>query len=209
MIKNVVFDIDGTLIDTEKAYMNALLKVLNEQRGLSFTYDQVVAIYGITGVDGLKQLGFKDDEIPSLVQDWYAAFPEFESLVGIFPGIINTLKTLPQYQVELGIVTSKTRDEFDAAFEPIGLLPYFKNVITSSDTTKHKPDPEPLLKMVEISKIPAKETLYIGDTRFDLETAKSAGAKFGLASWGAHDHGQFQEMDYFLSRPAEIIDLVR
>lgn len=209
MIKNVVFDIDGTLIDTEKAYMNALLKVLNEKHQLNFTYEQVVAIYGITAVDGLKALGISDEEIPTVLSEWYAAFPEFSSLVGIFPGITNTLKTLPQYNVELGIVTSKTADEFENVFRPLGLLPYFKNVVTSSDTTKHKPNPEPILKMIEVSQIPAEETLYIGDTKFDLDAAKGAGAKFGLAVWGAHDHGQFQEMDYYLSRPAEIIDLVR
>lgn len=209
MIRNVVFDIDGTLIDTEKAYMNALLDVANDQRHLDFTYDQVVAIYGIPGIAGLKQLGFTDAEVPKVLQAWYQAFAKYQDLVAVFPGIINTLKELQKYDVELGVVTSKTNDELAADFTPRGLTPFFRNIITSSDTKKHKPNPEPLLKMIEISEIPANETLYVGDTIFDLQSAKGAGAKFGVAGWGAHNHGQFGDMDYYFSRPAEIIDVIR
>lgn len=209
MIRNVVFDIDGTLIDTEKAYMNALLDVTNDQRHLDFTYDQVVAIYGIPGIAGLKQLGFSDAEIPDVLKAWYQAFDKYKDSVTVFPGIINTLKELQKYNVEMGVVTSKTNDELAADFTPRGLTPFFRNIVTSSDTKKHKPDPEPLLKMIEISEIPADETLYVGDTIYDLQSAKGAGAQFGVAGWGAHNHGQFGDMDFYFSRPAEIIDVIR
>lgn len=209
MFKNIVFDIDGTLIDTEKAYMNALLKVLNEQRHHDFTYEQVVTIFGIPAKEGLQELGLADEDIPGIIKDWYVAFDDFADLAGIFDGVTNTLKSLQTFDVELGIVTSKTLAEFKSVFDPLGLTPIFQNVVTASDTDKHKPDPEPLLKMIEISGIPAEQTLYVGDTKFDLDCAHGAGVKFGLAGWGAHNNGQFQEMDYFLSRPAEIVDLVR
>lgn len=209
MFKNIAFDIDGTLIDTEKSYMNALLDALKNQNYPDFTYDQVVTIFGIPAIDGLLQLGVAEKDIPAVMKDWYAAFDKYADLAGIFDGVVNTLKTLATFDVELGIVTSKTLAEYESVFGPLGLTPYFKNVVTASDTEQHKPNPEPLLKMIEISGIPAAETLYIGDTKFDLDCAKGAGVKFGLAGWGAHNNGQFQEMDYFLSRPAEIIDLIR
>ncbi|WP_164506930.1 HAD family hydrolase [Lapidilactobacillus bayanensis] len=209
MFKNIVFDIDGTLIDTEKAYMNSLLEVLNDQHHLDFTYDQVVTIFGIPAKEGLESLGIADKDIPDIMKAWYAAFADFADLAGIFDGIINTLKTLQTFDVDLGIVTSKTLAEFKSVFDPLGLTPVFNNVVTASDTKQHKPGPEPLLKMIEISDIPADQTLYIGDTKYDLDCAHGAGVKFGLAGWGAHNNGQFQDMDYFLSRPAEIIDLVR
>lgn len=209
MFKNIVFDIDGTLIDTEKAYMNALLKVLNEQYHLDYTYEQVVTIFGIPAKEGLESLGIADEDIPDIMKAWYVAFDEFADLAGIFDGVTNTLKTLQTFDVKLGIVTSKTLAEFKAVFDPLGLTSTFQNVVTADDTDKHKPDPEPLLKIIEISGIPADQTLYIGDTKYDLDCAHGAGVKFGLAGWGAHNNGQFQDMDYFLSRPAEIIDLVR
>ncbi|WP_261805839.1 HAD family hydrolase [Lapidilactobacillus luobeiensis] len=209
MIKNVVFDIDGTLIDTERAYMEALLDVLNQQHGWDHTYEQVVTIYGIPGYDGLIQLGFPEKDVAGLLDEWHQTFNDYKHLVQIFPGIINTLKTLQEYPVEIGVVTSKNEYDMTNDFKARGLETYFTNIVTADDTEKHKPNPEPLLKMIERSQIPAEETLYIGDTAYDMQCAHRAGAKFALASWGAHDHGQFQEMDYFLSRPAEIIDLVR
>ncbi|MFC6316113.1 HAD family hydrolase [Lapidilactobacillus achengensis] len=209
MIKNVVFDIDGTLIDTERAYMDALLDVLNQQHGWAYTYDQVVTIYGIPGYDGLVQLGFAEKDVPGLLDEWHQTFTKYKELVQVFPGIINTLKTLQEYDVAIGVVTSKNQYDMSVDFKSRGLNDYFTQIVTADDTAKHKPNPEPMLKMLAKSQIPAHETLYIGDTAYDMQCAHGAGVKFALASWGAHDHGQFQEMDYFLSRPAEIIDLVR
>lgn len=209
VIKNIVFDVDGTLIDTEKAYMNALLDVLNKKRGGDYTYQEVVQLYGLPAKQGLQQMGFKDQEIPQLLKEWFATFDHYQDLVRVFPGIVNALQTLQHYSVKLSVVTSKSQKELAADFTPRGLMPYFDYIVTSSDTKVHKPKPDPLLKMVEISKIPAAETLYVGDTVYDLQCAHGAKAQFGLAGWGAHNHGQFQTIDYLFSRPTEIIDLIR
>lgn len=209
MIKNFVFDVDGTLINTETAYMNALLTVLNKKHGLGFTYEQVVQIYGITGEDGLNYLGIKSENIPTLMKEWNDEFTGLTKTINVFPEIKGLIKSLKTYPVSIGIVTSKSIRGLKKDLLPFELLNEFDNIVTSSDTKLHKPAPDPILKMIEFSGVSAQETLYLGDTIYDMKAAKSAGSLFGLAGWGAHNLDRFTDADYVFERPSDVLRVVQ
>ena len=106
----------------------------------------------------------------------------------------------------MGIVTSKTREEFTHDFCPFGISHYFKTIICADDTQEHKPNAAPILKYVELSKTDHRKVLYIGDSKYDSKCAENAGIDFALAVWGSHN--KHIKADYFLERPADLLSAI-
>lgn len=182
MYQNVVFDIDGTLLDTNKAIISTLQRVLKEELGKNYEEDDLTFVLGETSIDVLKGFGIVDAE--RVMKKWDQYLKESHEHMSVFPEIEDVLRSLIENGVQTGVVTSKTKAEFDSDFEPFGLTKNFTYIVTADDTTRHKPDPEPLLKFVEKAKAHPETVLYVGDTLYDLNCAESAGIDFALAMWG-------------------------
>ena len=110
-----------------------------------------------------------------------------EDAVSLFGGVAETLKKLRERGLALGIVTSKTREEFANDFNRFGIGGYFQTVVCAEDTTEHKPNPAPLLKYMELSGASRKRVLYVGDSIYDSQCAHAASVDFALALWGTHN----------------------
>ncbi len=95
------------------------------------------------------------------------------------------LETISELKLGIGIVTSKTREEFRSDFQKFDISSYFETVVCADDTRQHKPEPDPLLKYIERTNCQANGLLYIGDSIYDMQCAKRANVNFGLAKWGA------------------------
>jgi phosphoglycolate phosphatase-like HAD superfamily hydrolase len=106
------------------------------------------------------------------------------------------------------IVTSKTKEEFLNDFVPFGLINYFKLVVCADDTEKHKPNPEPILKFIELSGADKSKTIYIGDTKYDMDCAFGAGIDFALALWGAKSSIGINA-NYIFENPKQILELIK
>lgn len=183
MYKHLVFDIDGTLLDTERALFLALQKTVLEVQGVHRTYDEMSFFFGLPGVVTLTRLGFEDPEAG--VQQWVSNISLFHKEMGLYDGVREVMDRLRAEGMSMGVVTSKLRNELDVDFKAFDLFRYFDHIVCASDTKKHKPHPEPLQKYLEVSGAAAQDTVYIGDTRYDMECAFGAGVSFALASWGA------------------------
>ncbi|HYF81571.1 MAG TPA: HAD family hydrolase [Clostridia bacterium] len=206
MIKCVVFDVDGTLIDTGEAIISSLQKVLEEDLGKAYSEDELSFAFGIPGAVTLERLGVNN--IESSLAKWIKYLNDFSDSMKIFDGIDNCLRKIKELNIKTGIVTSKTREEFDSNFIPFGLADYFDYVICADDTAKHKPHPEPILKLMEMSGDDPKDLVYIGDTKYDKECAEGAGVKFGLALWGAKSSEGFDSA-YILHSPIDILEFIK
>ncbi|MBU3174855.1 HAD family hydrolase [Clostridium estertheticum] len=205
MYNYIIFDIDGTILDTEFAVLSSLQKLVFEELNKKFSFEDLRFALGIPGEVALNKLG-----ITNLFQSnekWNRYLKDYLNHVKVFDDIKDTLVKLSEIGISAGIVTSKTKVEYISDFVPFGLADYFKLVICADDTERHKPNADPILKFIELSGIDKSKTIYIRDTKYDMECASSAGIDFALALWGAKSSIGINA-NYILQNPKQILELI-
>lgn len=205
MIKSVIFDIDGTLLDTEYAVLNSLRDTIWELKDENVELSDLTFALGIPGEIALKQLGITDTQNGNIV--WNACLTNYSHTIRLFDGVTDTLKKLKDRGYKLGVITSKNRKEYKTDFSPFGLDDYFDTVICAGDSDRPKPFPDPMLKYLELSGTKKDEAIYIGDTAYDMQCASESGVTFGLALWGCHNLNNIRA-DYYFNRPADILQVL-
>ena len=206
MITTIIFDVDGTIIDTEEAILKSLQRTLREELNMDYAKEDLTFALGIPGKETLKKLNVR--EADRVLSVWSQAQLAFMNEVKVFEQMNEVIQQLASNQIQLGIVTSKTNQEMKDEFEQYGLNGYFSEIITASHTDKHKPYPDPLLACLEKLDADKSSAIYIGDSIYDLQCAKSAGVKFALALWGCKTPKGFEEADYTLSEPMDILRVI-
>jgi HAD superfamily hydrolase (TIGR01549 family) len=204
MYNCIIFDVDGTMIVNEEAVFSSYQKAIFDEFGRYFTPEEVKRAYSVPTLEALKRLGFKN--IEEAEQKYHRYLMEAFKHVEPYPGIIDVLEYLKQKGIVLGVVTSRNKSEVtrDVCFQ--GLVKYFDYVVCASDTDKHKPDPEPLVMLLQRADCEPGKAIYIGDTLFDYKCARDAGVDFALACWGAKSREGI-EAKYFLEAPGEILNI--
>ena len=202
--KHLVFDIDGTIIDSAKINMLSLQETVKELRGDVMPLEDLYFSFGIPGVRAMEILGFPEPE--KAVQVWIRNYSVCAERLGmpLFPGMREILERLREKGASLGIITSKLREEYDEHFEKQGLLELFPWVVTASDTPKGKPYPDPMLEYLRRTGAAPEEVLYFGDTAYDMDCARSAGVDHALVLWGCLSPEGI-EATYRLETPEEIL----
>lgn len=183
--KHIVFDVDGTLLDTRRMTIRSLQETLRERHHLEKSEAEMEFCLGIPGVDTLRRLGIEDVE-GTLVQ-WLKNVEKYADLSKPFPGIPALLKALQQMGYRLGVVTSRTRRELTMDMKDRRFWNAFGAIVVADDTREHKPESAPLLCYLKRTEEKAEDVLYVGDTVNDFLCAQSAGVDFALAKWGALD----------------------
>ncbi|MED2693760.1 HAD family hydrolase [Bacillus toyonensis] len=206
MITSLIFDVDGTILDTEKAILKSLQRILKEELNEDYTLDALDFALGIPGKGALKKLNVPNIDV--IHPKWSKAVLDYYHEVSVFKSLEDIIGMLSLSTIKLGIVTSKTKQELIDEFEPFGLSSYFEYTICACDTGKHKPHPEPLLACLKRLDVPCHEAIYIGDSIYDMQCAKSAGVKFALASWRSKTKDAFKDADYILEEPKDILRLI-
>lgn len=183
MYKVIVFDVDGTLIDTEKSTLMALKRVLQEDLNKEVEMEELVQFLGIPGSYAIQAFDFIDPR--SSLKKWMQQMDKLREYNHLYDGVLELLRTIKNREIKLGIVTSRTKKEWDS--DPLlkEIKHYFECVITADDTVAHKPSGQPLMKLLEHMKVDAIDVLYIGDTVYDRQCAQEAEVDFIWAGWGS------------------------
>jgi len=186
----VLFDLDGTLIDSGPMIVASMKHAASSVLGREIPEEVLTAAVGGPGLVAQMQA-----LAPDRVDDLVAAYRAHnEPLHDELEGFWEVLEVLPRLRNEgrrLGIVTAKRRATVDLAFARLPELESnFDVVITSDDTARHKPDPDPILAAIDRLDARAEDTAYVGDSPFDIRAAKAAGVFAVAVAWGGiHPEG--------------------
>lgn len=205
MYRHIVFDIDGTLINNDKAILHSMQEVLREKLGKEFALEQLKFALGITGEDALKRLSVED--IPSVMKRWVELLQGYGHMVSVHEGIEELLEILSKEGYQLGLASSRPRELMENDFNKFKISKYFAIKVCADDTAEHKPTAGPLLKYMEWSGAGRDEILYIGDSVHDSMCAQNAGVDFALAVWGSHT--EEIPAKYYLRAPADLLSVIR
>lgn len=177
MIKAILWDNDGVLVDTEKYFFSATRNVLATV-GVDLTRDLFIEFSLIRGW-GLREYLEKAhgdtnryDELRNKRNLVYSELLQTET--HLIKGIKSTLKLLADHY-KMGIVTSSRREHFDIIHRNTGILDYFDFIITREEYKNSKPDPEPYLKGLEMTGVKPSECVVIEDSARGLTAANAAG----------------------------------
>ena len=193
--KHIVFDVDGTLLDTAYCILYSLREALLAVTGSSPEIKDMGHVLSRTSKGNMDYFGITD-KADETIDLWVANEEKHSDMMQPFDGIPELLAALKNAGCQLGIVTSRTHEEMNLVLDPLPISAYFSVCICSDDTEEHKPSPAPLLKYMEETGAGRDEILYVGDSLGDAKCASSAGVDFAHAVWGAHEDAHIQAQYY-------------
>ncbi len=203
----VMFDLDGTLIDSRAAILSAYRYALEPVVGGFARLESL----GFGHVMRIRMVDVMTEVAGRLAGDCAVRYDDFyhreaHRHVRIYPGAVDLLTDLRDLGLPLGIVTNKGRSR--TATDLDGLdgegtgRQLFAVIISTEDTALPKPSPQPILLALERTAWPAADTVYVGDGPHDLEAAQAAGTTFIGAGWGYY--GEQALADAPTKHPIEI-----
>lgn len=202
-LRHFIFDLDGTVIDTEDAVLKTWLYTF-KRRGYSFTTDEVRCALGVITEIGLKRLNVPADE--SFAEDWRVNYRMFAKEARIFPGVAEALDELKGRGLHIGVISSRSIDEYREFFMDFSLDRWVETMVLKDDTARYKPDPDPMLKYLEKARAERDECVYIGDMPSDIACARGAGVRSALVKWNG-SNVICEAATYTLKTPADVVKL--
>lgn len=187
-----LFDLDGTLVDSREIIYQCMKHALVDTYGLSLTREQLLSGVGLTLLEQMNIFCPHDPEGAAHAYRSYF-FDQGSPLAPAYPGIDEQLKTLRSQGVRMAVITSKHKQTAYDNLKGVGIENYFEYLLSPEDTTKHKPDPEPLRICAQKMGVDLGCCVYIGDSPFDIQAASSAPMKNLGVTWGFFNEKELRD----------------
>lgn len=205
----IIFDLDGTLLDTLEDLANAVNVALEANGYPKRTLEEVRCFVG-NGVRNLMERAVPDgtsaemiEESLKVFKDYYAAHSQV--MTKPYPGIMELLQSLKNDGFKISVLSNK----YDAAVKSL-CNKYFSGLIDlpvgERPGIAKKPAPDGIFDVMKALNIEAARTLYIGDSEVDVKTSKNAGLTFVGVTWGFRDRSVLEEnfAEYIIDSPEEL-----
>lgn len=188
---SVIFDLDGTLVDSARDLTRALNHVLSQAGRPEMDITRVRYLVG----DGARALiikGFSEtgnlpdeDEIDTILQKFLKYYLDnITTETILFPGALKVIETLTELGIPLALCTNKAIMLTEKLMTEIGLAPYFNTIVGGDSFNYCKPDPRHLTSTLERMGCPLDGALMVGDSANDVLAAKAAGIRVICVSFG-------------------------
>lgn len=209
----VVFDLDGTLVDSHRDLADSANAMLLEFGATPLAADEITAMVG----DGaamlvrrvLKRGGLVATDARHALERFLVHYDErLLATTKPYDGMEDTLRALRAEGRLLAVLTNKPHRASVRILEGLGLLPLFSDVVGGDTTYGRKPDPAGLLAVVSNAHTTPAETLFVGDSAVDLATARAAGTVICLARYGfgyRFKDGDFDGAEMFIDAPRDLV----
>ena len=206
----VLFDLDGTVIDSGAIILASMRHAAREVLGVEVPDEQLMAAVGGPGLEAQMQ-ALSPDRADELVTVYRAHNEPLHDELVCCAGMDEVLVQLKDEGRRLGIVTAKRRQTVELAFARIPIEHLFETVVGGDETKKHKPDPEPLLLALERLGAAPDDAVYVGDAPFDVKAAKAAGLYSVGVSWGGihgRERVEAEEPDALVDTTDELLGVL-
>jgi pyrophosphatase PpaX len=208
--ETVLFDFDGTIVDSGAMILASFRHATETVLERRFSDDQLLSYVGGPHLRA-QMTAIDPDRVDELIAAYRAHNEPLHAGLLAFDGIAGVLERLRDDGHRLGIVTSKHRATVELGFEVQPLEHHFDVVVTSDDTERHKPFPDPILHALELLEASPVQAAYVGDSPFDVQAAKAAGVLAVAVSWGGiHTRERLatEAPDAIVETPEELLDVL-
>jgi pyrophosphatase PpaX len=206
----VLFDLDGTLVDSGAIILASFKHAARTVLARDVEEEQIAALVGGSNLhDQMRVLS--PAHVDELVRVYREHNRPLHDELQAFEGVEELMETLSGQSRKLGIVTAKGRQTVDLAFAVLSLERYFDAVVTADMTDRHKPDPAPVLKALELLESEPADAAFVGDSPYDIAAGKAAGVFTVAVSWGKiHPEERLLEAgaDVLVHTPRELLDVL-
>jgi len=210
---HVVFDLDGTLVDTKDDLADAVNVTL---RSLGLPPQDRRTLWGYVGHGARvlleRALGAEHSHLlepaVAIFMPWYRAHLLDRS--ALYPGLVPVLESLAEEETVFSVLTNKPEDMSRAIVHGLGLAARFPRIVGGDSLGTKKPDPSGLLRLVEDAAVPAARTLMVGDSAIDVTTGRNAGVATCGVLWGFSGPSvRDSAADVLIAVPEELLGVCR
>jgi pyrophosphatase PpaX len=205
---NVLFDLDGTLIDSGAIILASFKHATKTVLRREIPDAELAAVVGGSSIYA-QMRAIDDEHADELVRVYSEHNAPLHDRLETFEGIEHVLARLQGEGRRLGIVTAKRRRSVELAFAVLPLERYFDVVVTADTTDRHKPDPAPVLAALDALGAEPAEAAFVGDSPFDVGAGRAAGVFTVAVAWGnIHAVEALAEADALVETPEELLDVL-
>jgi pyrophosphatase PpaX len=208
-VECVLFDLDGTLIDTLELIRESMRYCTAKVLGAALPDEVIMHNVGTPLSEQMRE--FSEEHAEELL----VAYREHnarvhDAMVKEYPGVEEALESLAKMRLRLGIVTSKSRPVAFRGLERFSLERFFETVVTCDDVTIFKPDPFPLVHAAGILGVEISRCAYVGDSPHDMAAAVGAGCVSIAALWGVSPRERLlePEPDYVVESMGQVVEIL-
>ena len=207
----VLFDLDGTLIDSIDLIIDSYLHTFRTHGATELTRDEILAGIGTP----LRSIFGAYAQDAATMDTWIATYREYnlahhDTRVVAYSGTVDMVRQIRRSGVRTGLVTSKNHQGAQRGLSLVGLHGAMDVVVGADDVEQAKPHPEPVLKALALLEMPTSTCLFVGDSHHDVRCGRAAGVTTVGVTWGPFDraHLELACPDHYCATPAELLELL-
>jgi pyrophosphatase PpaX len=210
MLNTILFDLDGTILDTNELIIQSFLHALQVHELEPVSREQIIQQMGKPLKEQIALFSGRNE-----VEDIVRSYREFnlrkhDEMVTIFPHVKEVFAALHTKGLKLGIVTSKVRLTVGRGLKLFGLEPFLSTIVTSDEVSQPKPHPESvLLALSQLGSSP-EHALMVGDSQYDLLAARDAGVRSVGVAWSLQGEAWLSQFNptYMIESMLDLLAIV-
>ena len=210
-LTTVLFDLDGTLIDSVRLILDSYHHTL-ASHGFEARHDD----FWLAGLGTPLRVQFKQwADNPAQLEALIATYREYnlahhDRMVTAYPGVVPMLRAIREAGFRTALVTSKNKPGAERGLRLVGVEKEMELIIGADDVMNPKPHPEPVEEALRRLGLPTTGALYVGDSVHDMESGRAAGVKTAAVLWGPFRRQDLERTmpDYWLEKPEDLLKVL-